>query len=358
MALIFEIPALALLITLLVGIAGGYLGYRSRIPGGPLIGSLLFVCALNVLTGGAKSLAAYKITAQTIAGIFIGLQLANCSVKSMLKLWKPILVVVLGMFTVNIVSAFVVYASSGNHVDLVTAFFATTPGGIAEMSIMAGDMNANTLTVSVMQFARLIFALCVFPTTAQWIIKRLAKKGEAQEPEQDFSNEDMRYSTRNTVLIVALATLSGIAGYYSNIAGAMLFLPMLVVAILGQLHINTRIPFNFKRAAQTLSGICIGSGIAQADIMGLPELIIPILLMLATYFVLCLSLGFVLYKFCHLDSSAAFFSCIPAGVSDMALIASDFGTGGPIVAVLQLCRFAGVVFATPAIISFITHFFA
>lgn len=343
--------AAALAVTMLAGMLGGYLGYRSRVPGGPLIGSLICVCALNVLTDGAQSLPAYKIAAQTIAGIFIGMQLGKCDLRQMLRLWKPVLVIIIGMSLINILSALMVTLSS--DVDGVTAMFATTPGGIAEMSIMAGEMNANGLQVSVLQFARLIFSLCVFPSTAGFIVRKIRKSGVREAPEQRFTSDKAGYSPRNTAVVLLAATACGLIGYTSRITGAMLFLPMLAVAALGQMHVNARLHFNCKRVAQMLSGICIGAGITQADVLGLPTLIVPIVLVLLVYFVLCLALGFILYRLCKLDPSAAFFSCIPAGVSDMALIASDFGTGGPVVAVLQLCRFSAVVFGAPTLISLV-----
>ena len=135
-----------LCITLLIGSAGGFLGYKSKIPAGGILGALIATTAYSVLTHHAAALISYKILAQIIAGFFIGMQLGNANLKSISKLWGPILVTVAGMLCINVIIGIFLHAISS--MDLMTALFASTPGGIADMTMISEDMGANTIQVS------------------------------------------------------------------------------------------------------------------------------------------------------------------------------------------------------------------
>ncbi len=345
-----------ILLTLAIGSLGGYLGYKSKIPAGSLIGALLATIVWQLATGRAEAPAFYKTTAQIIAGVFIGMQLASCSLRNLLTLYKPILVTLLGMFCINLISGFLIYWTSA--LDLKTALFATTPGGVAEMTIIGEQMGADAIQVSMLQFARLLMALCVFPAVAQRLTAVLRRRdGEQTYVCQIEPAITAPTTLGRTALVLAAAAVAGVLGQISGLSGGTLVFSMVTVAVLGHLGWTAKPDRSVKRIAQTLSGIAIGATATLADIVGMKALIGPLVVLLISYCALCLLLGWVLYRWCRLDPSVAFFSCIPAGVSDMALIASDFGSGGPVVAILQLFRFTGVVAILPTIIMAICNAF-
>jgi len=303
-----------------------------------------------MLTGRAEGLSTYRILAQIIAGVFIGMQLASCDMKSLLRLYKPILVTVVGMLTINVLVGFMLYYTS--DMDLITSLFASTPGGIAEMSIISAGMGANTLQVSILQFFRMLSGFLIFPAVAQWVILYLRKKnGVGTGEDAPIAESDCTIKEKNSNLLVLFCGVTaGMLGYLSGFSGGILVFSMVAVGVLGHFGKHVSLPMAVKRVAQVLSGIYIGATSTLADVASLQTLILPLVLLVISYLALSLLLGWILYRFCHLEASAAFFSCIPAGVSDMALIASDFGSGGPIVAVLQLFRFASVVALAPSLI--------
>ena len=86
----------------------------------------------------------------------------------------------------------------------------------------------------------------------------------------------------------------------------------------------------------------------------LPALIEPILIVLLCTLLCNYICGFLMHKICKLDISTSLFGSIPAGVSDMALIATDLGGDAPKVAVLQLVRYIGLFSVMPIVIKYIT----
>lgn len=339
---------MSLLVTLLIGLLGAYVGYKMRIPAGSLIGALISTVILSIISDIAVSLQIYKIAAQTIAGIFIGMQLDSVDTKLLKTLWKSVLTTAIGMLFINAVAGAAVYLSSS--LDAKTALFSATPGGIAEMALMSGEQGANTLQVTILQLFRMLFALLVFPACAQHMIWRDKAQGEQPSATKVGSVQNIA-TLSTTMLVIVVSSVAGYWGYTTHIAGMNLVFPMLTTALLGLIKIHAKLSSTVKRAAQALSGISIGCTASISDVSRLPDLIIPLISLLFVYLVLSLLLGKILHCFCNLQSDTAYFACIPAGVSDIALIASDYGSGGPVVALLQLVRYTMVVVCSPLLIT-------
>ena len=144
-----------------------------------------------------------------------------------------------------------------------------------------------------------------------------------------------------------LGKLSGIP------AGAMTFAIFAVAAF----NIKTGkafLPKKVKLVAQCIMGTIVGLGITAQDVRHMPALIKPLLIVLLCTVCCNYICGFLIHKICKLDISTSLFGSIPAGVSDMALIATDLGGDAPKVAVLQLVRYIGLFTAMPLLIKLIT----
>ena len=58
-------------------------------------------------------------------------------------------------------------------------------------------------------------------------------------------------------------------------------------------------------------------------------------------------MAWILYRFGHLEKRAALLSAMPAGASDVALIAADLNVSIPEVAIMQISRVVAVVAVFP-----------
>lgn len=133
-------------------------------------------------------------------------------------------------------------------------------------------------------------------------------------------------------------------------AGAM------IGALLAVVLMNTIVghaayyPPNLRVAVQILSGLVIGSRFTRADVKNLRTMGKPILILLASLFAMTLGFSLLMQQFSELSFMTALFSCAPGGMSDLALIASDFGASTDKVMLLQVLRFVVVVVFFPNII--------
>jgi len=109
-------------------------------------------------------------------------------------------------------------------------------------------------------------------------------------------------------------------------------------------------PKDLRLGIQILSGMVIGTRFTQADIKTLKTMVLPVIILVVM--LLSINLGFaaLMSRFTALSFMTSFFACAPGGVSDLALVAADFGATMEHVALLQLFRLISVIIIFPNII--------
>ena len=340
---------LPVLLTFGVALIGGFAALRLRIPAGAIVGAIVLVAAANILFGVAEIPPVLKLCTQIIAGAFIGAGMDRESLRTIRRLAKPALILVVSLLTVTITLGLLLYRFSS--MDLCTALFAVSPGGITEMAVIADDMGADTATVSVFQLARLTATMCIFPVLIPHIMH--AERSEAAAPKSAAPKQRRmdraQWGAFAITLFVAGAT--GAVGYFTRFPGGVLLFSVLGVSALKLITGIGVVPKSAKRLAQVLTGAYIGAKISRSVITGLVTLWPYALLVVAGYLIFCLLIGILMSKVTCVDRVTAAFSCAPAGSSDMALIASEFATVTPTIAALQIVRLISVVALYPTIIS-------
>ena len=133
----------------------------------------------------------------------------------------------------------------------------------------------------------------------------------------------------------------------------------LVGAMLASLLYNSAIgrtvdyPMNLRVVMQVLSGLVIGHRFTRSDVRALKTMFVPAVVLVVSMLTINWIFGYIIASFSELDLVTALFVAAPGGVSDLALIAIDFGATMEHVALLQLFRFVFVVLAFPPLLKWI-----
>jgi len=160
-------PRTCLLLTAAAGLAGGYLGQLSAIPGGVMIGSMLATIVLGVGCGRAWLPADKRWMIQLLGGLTIG---SGFTMGSLLQLTT-----VLPAVAIMIAGNLLMWISLGpllmkfGRLDIETALLAACPGGVSDMSLVALDMHGEPGQVALLQIMRLILTLTFFPAIYAWL---------------------------------------------------------------------------------------------------------------------------------------------------------------------------------------------
>lgn len=346
-----------LCLTILIAAAGSWLFYKLKIPAGALIGAIIFSAAFNIMTGLGEFPPAMKTVLQAIAGAFIGQRITRSDISELRRTLLAGIVMFVFMICYTIVMGHILFAVT--DLDLPTALMCSMPAGLSDTAVISADIGANATQTAVVHTVRTLFSILLLPQLAFQVCRRLSDPEEAIQAEIDraqrigYKPPEVR-TLQNGLLTLLVAEGFGFLGKFSNIpAGAMTF-SLFAVAAINLKTGRAFLPKKMKLIAQSLMGVLVGLGVTVEDMNNMPALIKPVLIVLLATLCCNYICAFLMHKLCRLDVSTSLFGSVPAGVSDMALIATDMGGDASKVAMLQLIRYIGLFSVMPLVIHHIT----
>jgi membrane AbrB-like protein len=154
-------------LTLAVGIAGGALFDVLSIPLGWLLGSMVATAVLCCNCKQARIPQPWRYAGQMAIGLSAGLAFTPLLIAHVLSFAPFIVVAVLisvamGIGLSGLLTRF-------GHIDRTTAYFASMPGGVAEMSNLAERNGGDVAAVAVSQTLRIFLAVLTVPLLARLI---------------------------------------------------------------------------------------------------------------------------------------------------------------------------------------------
>ena len=350
------------------GLAGGFLAKKMRIPAGWLLGAMAFVVILNMVSGSAAQ--PYPIDlrrlVQIAAGAVIGVSITRADLVTLRRIIKAAAVLVVMLIGFNVLFAF--FVSRLTAFDPITALFATAPGGVADMALIAEDFGADTRQVAILQLFRFVFIVSLFP----FIVQRMVKPGKqktqptatataaetAPSPTKEETPRGLRNEWRRGL---PRKLVKGIATFLAAGAGAALALRLGLPAgaLIGALAVSVVLSTVFqiawlpkwiKPAAQVFAGCFIGSQITLETLAYFRLMPLPMALVVVQLLVMTFSTAWVLRRACGMDHATSIFSSIPGGIAEMTLIAQDMGLRVPEILLMNTCRLIGVIFMMPILL--------
>jgi membrane AbrB-like protein len=164
--------ALGLLGTIAIAAVGVLAALRLRIPAGALLGPMVLGAALHGAGLVRIAVPALLLDAAYIAiGLTIGLQYTPATVRYAVRILPQLLASTFVLIALCAGSAALLAASV--HVDLLTAYLATTPGGLDSVTIIALGSGANVPLVLAVQAMRVFVVIVTGPSVAK-LVARLA----------------------------------------------------------------------------------------------------------------------------------------------------------------------------------------
>lgn len=98
------------------------------------------------------------------------------------------------------------------------------------------------------------------------------------------------------------------------------------------------VPHDTGTAVQVIAGAFVGCSMERSDVVRLRTIGGAVGLMLVSFLVLFIALGFAIWAATPLDLVTSLMSVVPGGINDTPIVAADMGADAPVVAVLQLVR--------------------
>lgn len=341
-----------LTLTLIIAILGGYLADKKKVPAAYMLGALFLVAIFNIVFNRAFLPNYFKFITQIATGTFIGSKFRSEDVKMLKKVIIPGITMVVLMIAFSFLLSYLMSTFLG--IDSLTSFFATAPGGIMDISLIAYDFKANTSQVALLQLIRLISVIAFVPFFTKKCYERNKKKiiSFEQEIKNEIKEEEKIESKKEKSLFftIIIGIIGGVIGYYSKIPAGTMSCSMALVAYFNVKTQKAYMPLPLRKVIQSFGGALIGAKVTLSDIIALKNLILPIILIVVGFCLMNVLVGFFLYKTTKFSLPTALLSASPGGMSDISLMAEDLGANGPQVASMQFLRAVFIVGVYPIII--------
>ncbi|MFY9371389.1 MAG: AbrB family transcriptional regulator, partial [bacterium] len=303
---------------------------HSPVPG--LLGSLFL---LGTLRAWGVDLppppAVLSVLVSSMLGMTVGARITRENVKELRKMFLPALVII--SWALLIVFVFGYFLARTTDLDIPTAILSSCMGGVAEMTLIALDTDANVPVVVIMQTLRVFVTIMTFPLVLSYMVHKkegemapsvlaVTAAGEGKEDRSFFRKKVVEpleniyrkltrldwgfprrlparlAAQRRWFLSYAIAVCGGLSFSRLGVpAGAMvgsLFITA-VISLLG-FFVPPTAPavYNFMLIGL---GIVITSNITSETIKSLtPKLLLPILFTLVVIYLTSLLVSFIIYK--------------------------------------------------------------
>lgn len=156
------------------------------------------------------------------------------------------------------------------------------------------------------------------------------------------------------VLTLALSSALGYVLYRRRIPAGMLIGAVIASAVLAAVFRVGYIPGPTKDIAQVIAGTYIGCSAKREDFRQLRSFYKPVIMITCSLLLVNLAIGFLLFFAGYSDLLTCLVCAVPGGISDVTLIAVDFGADASKVLAVHFCRLVVGVALFPMVVQRIT----
>lgn len=351
----------------LLGFLGAFLGAKTRMAAGTLLGGILFT-ALGFLAGLDVISAPdfYTAALQVLAGCLVGVSITRAALAGIRGLFAPVVGNVLILMGASACIAWLDVHVFGW--DARTAWLAAAPARMQDMIIFATTTNADAKAVAASQIVRLVAVIALTPLFVRFFLRNSAgapgrsgaehaashavQAGHAKELPDPAALPRMRAVV--TVRVLLLGTCGGVLGWLSGVPCGILLGAMLAVGAGNLLGFSANyMPLKMLFLLQAMAGILLGLQLTP-DSLGALWAALPVVavntitLMAASVFS-----AHVLWRVFHWDAATAWLAAAPARVQDMIILGTTLNAAGENIVAVHLLRILVVTVVTPVLLIYL-----
>jgi len=327
-------------LTIALGIGGGAALDALHVPLAWLLGSLFAVAAVSLTGRNLAMPPGARQVGQVALGTTIGLTFDQ-QVAAFVAGFLPIMLgaAVLSIFY-GVVAGRALAKTSG--VDNASAFFASLPGGVVEMSVQAERNGGDPAPVALAQSLRILFVVVTIPP----IITVLGLTG--------VDPFEMRHLAIDPLGLLALLAMGAAVGFLLNlrrIANSWFLGPLGVAVLFGVAGVElSGMPVELTNLGQVMMGATLGLRYRRDRILALRTFIAPAVLSTAILVGLNVATGAGIGLIFGLPIPTMALAVSPGGMAEMSITAQVLHLGVPLVVAFHVVRifivigFTGVLF--------------
>jgi membrane AbrB-like protein len=227
--------------------------------------------------------------------------------------------------------------------DQPTAFFASSPGGLGELTLLGGALGAEVRTLVLVHSIRVVVVVFSIPFVLQWLLGAPSGRGTSV-----LSGAAAGMSAADALILLACGALGYVIGQRLKFPGGVM-IPALVLsaAVHGAGLTAATVPPWLVALVQVVIGSVAGArfrGVSWREVRAtiLGSVLWALILVASALATAALATSFLAAP---MPSLTLAFS--PGGMAEMTVIAFAIGTDVAFVVTCQVCRILAIFLAVP-----------
>jgi len=325
-------PALALALCALAGAAFAWL----RIPLPWMTGPLLAMAACNFAGAELRSPPGARALGQIVIGTALGLYFTPVVGLEVTHHWWLLLLAALVAIFLGVLGGWVLSRASG--IDAKTAFFASVPGGAAEMAILGERFHARVDRIALAQSLRVLIVVIAVPYALTYF-------GAHGAETYVSATIPLRYE--GLALLLALSAAAGWLLNRARMPNAFFFGPLAVTIGLtvNDLQLSA-LPVSLTNPAQMLLGCALGARFERRSLESAPRYVSAVLVSVVVAMLVSAGLGWAIGTLAGVSVASMILAMAPGGIAEMCITAKVLQLGVPLVTAAHVMRVLVLIVST------------
>lgn len=337
-----------------IGTLGGLIARAKKLPAGAMIGAMIAVAIFGVTTGDIFYPPSIRVLTQILSGLIIGCRFTRADLVQLRQMIKPAALLILMLFLFNIIFSLIIIKTTS--LDLMTALFASAPGGVSDLALISGELGANSEQVTLLQLVRFVFVVSFFPPflTRRFLAPmraagKLPGSPAKAQPKPEKGKISLQARSARIIFSIAAALAGGYGFRALGVPAGAIIGGILFTIAANAATQKVYVPQRLRYMIQICAGCYIGSQITRHSLFSARELVLPMLFILIDVFVMSFVTAWVIHRTTGIEFVTCLFSAIPGGIAEMGLIAEEMGLDTPKIVLMHTCRVISVICIFPII---------
>ena len=316
--------------------AAGALFAWLRTPLPWMLGPLLAMAVCNFSGARLRSVPVGRPCGQLIIGSALGLYFTPVVAREVASHWP--LLVFAALFAILVAWACGWFLSRTTDTDRSTAFFASVPGGAAEMAILGERFGARVDRIALAQSMRILVVVIVVPFALTY---------SGVHGSDVYSPAAVPLDWTKLGLLLGIGAIAGGALAAARMPNAFMFGPLLATIALtvGEVQFSS-IPTWMSNLAQVLLGCALGSRFERQFLGSLGRYAAAVLASILASIVLAAGFSLALAIWSGLPAASLVLALAPGGIAEMCITAKVLQLGVPLVTAAHVTRVLVLINAT------------
>jgi membrane AbrB-like protein len=304
-----------------------------------MIGPLLSMAACNFFGARLRAAPGGRQLGQLIIGTALGLYFTPEVARQVASFWP--LLVFAALFAMLVAWGCGWFLSRVTDTDRTTAFFASVPGGAAEMALLGERYGARVDRIALAQSLRILVVVIVVPFALSY---------SGVHGSDAYSPSPVPLSWPKLALLFGIAALAGGALSWAGMANSFMFGPLLVAVFVTSNEWQfSSIPTWMSNLGQLLLGCALGSRFERQFLGSLGRYAAAVLASVLVSIALAAGLSVLLAGWSGLPVASLMLANAPGGIAEMCITAKVLQLGVPLVTAAHVTRVLVLINATAPI---------